>query len=115
VVLLCDQHGVAIEHRGEEALGDQFRFWGPWLGGVWSEEVEGTNGIGTCIAEKRPITVHLSQHFRARHIALSCIRPRWVGRHVRAACRSVSERAQRNWLRRRPKRNSRVLLAGGAI
>jgi transcriptional regulator of acetoin/glycerol metabolism len=72
VVLLCDQHGVAIEHRGEEALGDQFRFWGPWLGGVWSEEVEGTNGIGTCIAEKRPITVHLSQHFRARHIALSC-------------------------------------------
>jgi AraC-like DNA-binding protein len=72
VVLLCDRYGVAIEHRGEEALGDQFKFWGPWLGGVWSEEVEGTNGIGTCIAEKRPITVHLSQHFRARHITLSC-------------------------------------------
>jgi AraC-like DNA-binding protein len=71
-VLLCDHHGIAIEHRGEEALGDQFKFWGPWLGGVWSEEVEGTNGIGTCIAEKRPITVHLSQHFRARHITLSC-------------------------------------------
>jgi AraC-like DNA-binding protein len=72
VVLLCDRYGVAIEHRGEETLGDQFKFWGPWLGGVWSEEVEGTNGIGTCIAEKRPITVHLSQHFRARHITLSC-------------------------------------------
>jgi AraC-like DNA-binding protein len=71
-VLLCDHRGVAIEHRGEEALSDQFKFWGPWLGGVWSEEVEGTNGIGTCIAEKRPITVHLSQHFRARHITLSC-------------------------------------------
>jgi AraC-like DNA-binding protein len=72
VVLLCNQHGVAIEHRGEEALGDQFKCWGPWLGGVWSEEAEGTNGIGTCIAEKRPITVHLRQHFRARHITLSC-------------------------------------------
>jgi AraC-like DNA-binding protein len=71
-VLLCDHHGIAVEHRGEEAFGDQFKFWGSWLGGVWSEEVEGTNGIGTCIAEKRPITVHLSQHFRARHVTLSC-------------------------------------------
>jgi transcriptional regulator of acetoin/glycerol metabolism len=24
---------------------------------VWSEEVEGTNGIGTCIVEERPVTV----------------------------------------------------------
>src|SRR5271170_7349018 len=23
-VLLCDHHGIAVEHRGEEALGDQF-------------------------------------------------------------------------------------------
>src|SRR5205807_7875396 len=29
-------------------------------------------GIGTCIAEKRPITVHRGQHFRSRHIDLSC-------------------------------------------
>ena len=33
-----------------------------------AEEIEGTNGIGTCIAEERPITVHRSQHFRSRHI-----------------------------------------------
>jgi transcriptional regulator of acetoin/glycerol metabolism len=45
---------------------------GTWLGGVWSEEVEGTNGIGTCIAEERPVTVHRSQHFRSRHLNLSC-------------------------------------------
>jgi len=31
-----------------------------------------TNGIGTCIAEQRPITVHQTQHFRARHGSLSC-------------------------------------------
>jgi transcriptional regulator of acetoin/glycerol metabolism/AraC-like DNA-binding protein len=36
------------------------------------EEIEGTNGIGTCIAEERPVTVHRSQHFRSRHINLSC-------------------------------------------
>ena len=50
----------------------QFQYWGTWLGGVWSEEMEGTNGIGTCIAEERPVTVHRSQHFRSRHINLSC-------------------------------------------
>jgi AraC-like DNA-binding protein len=72
VVLLCDTTGVAIEHRGDEALADSFRYWGTWLGGVWSEEVEGTNGIGTCLVEQRPVTIHRSQHFRSRHINLSC-------------------------------------------
>ena len=72
VILLCDKDGLVIEHRGEESEAAQFRRWGTWLGGVWSEEAEGTNGIGTCLAEGRPITVHRSQHFRARHITLSC-------------------------------------------
>jgi transcriptional regulator of acetoin/glycerol metabolism len=71
-VLLCDGSGVAVEHRGEDARESQFEYWGTWLGGVWSEEVEGTNGIGTCIVEERPVTVHRSQHFRSRHINLSC-------------------------------------------
>jgi transcriptional regulator of acetoin/glycerol metabolism len=39
---------------------------------VWSEEVEGTNAIGTSISELRAVTVHGAQHFRARHISLSC-------------------------------------------
>src|ERR1700732_5354990 len=71
-VLLCDSSGVAVAHRGENALASQFQYWGTWLGGVWSEEAEGTNGIGTVIAEERPVTVHRSQHFRSSHINLSC-------------------------------------------
>src|ERR1700688_95798 len=73
-VLLCDSSGVAVAHRGEAPPESQFQYWGTWLGGVWSEEVEGTNGIGTCIADERPVTVHRSQHFRSRHINLSCSR-----------------------------------------
>jgi len=72
VVLLCDRRGVAIHHRGDEAKAGEFKHWGIWLGGVWSEESEGTNGIGTCIAEQRPVLVHASQHFRSRHTQLSC-------------------------------------------
>jgi transcriptional regulator of acetoin/glycerol metabolism len=71
-VLFCDSSGVAVEHRGEDARASQFEYWGTWLGGVWSEEMEGTNGIGTCIVEERPVTIHRSQHFRSRHINLSC-------------------------------------------
>jgi transcriptional regulator of acetoin/glycerol metabolism/AraC-like DNA-binding protein len=71
-VLFCDTAGVAVEHRGEDTEANRFEYWGTWLGGVWSEEIEGTNGIGTCIAEERPVTVHRSQHFRSRHINLSC-------------------------------------------
>jgi AraC-like DNA-binding protein len=71
-ILFCDTAGVAIEHRGDDTQASRFEYWGTWLGGVWAEEIEGTNGIGTCIAEERPVTVHRSQHFRSRHMNLSC-------------------------------------------
>lgn len=71
-LLFCDMTGSVIAHRGEETEADQFVSWGTWLGGVWSESVEGTNGIGTCIAEERPVTIHRGQHFRSRHRNLSC-------------------------------------------
>jgi AraC-like DNA-binding protein len=72
VVLLCDKDGVVIHHRGDESLADAFKYWGIWLGGVWSEQIEGTNGIGTCITDQRPAIVHRGQHFRTRHSNLSC-------------------------------------------
>lgn len=71
-ILFCDTAGVAVEHRGDDSDADRFRYWGTWLGGVWSEAAEGTNGIGTCIAEERPVTIHRSQHYRTRHVDLSC-------------------------------------------
>jgi transcriptional regulator of acetoin/glycerol metabolism len=72
IVLLCDRDGVAIDYRANAADAQQFRHCGIYLGGVWSEEVEGTNAIGTSISELRAVTVHGAQHFRARHISLSC-------------------------------------------
>src|ERR1700734_3903537 len=72
VVLLCNSEGVAIHHRGDESKADDFKQWGIWLGGVWSEQVEGTNGIGTCITERQPVLVHCGQHYRTRHAGLTC-------------------------------------------
>jgi AraC-like DNA-binding protein/PAS domain-containing protein len=72
VVLLCNKDGVAVHHRGDESRSDDFKNWGIWLGGVWSEQIEGTNGIGTCITEQRPVLVHCGQHYRSRHSKLTC-------------------------------------------
>lgn len=72
-VLLTDRHGVAIERRGAPNDDDTFQSWRLWPGGVWSEEREGTNGIGTCLAESRPLIIQRDQHFHSRNTGLTCI------------------------------------------
>jgi transcriptional regulator of acetoin/glycerol metabolism len=42
------------------------------LGALWDERHEGTNGIGTCLAEGCPVTVHREEHFRGYNLSLSC-------------------------------------------
>lgn len=71
-VLLADRNGVSVDRRGAASDDETFRAWGLWTGTVWSENCEGTNGIGTCLAEQRALTVHCDQHFYARNTLLSC-------------------------------------------
>jgi transcriptional regulator of acetoin/glycerol metabolism/DNA-binding CsgD family transcriptional regulator len=71
-VLLTSTDGVVVDFRGDNSRTSELQHWGIWDGAVWSEDVEGTNGIGTCIAEERPVTIHRTQHFRERHTSLSC-------------------------------------------
>lgn len=71
-VLLADRNGVPVDRRGATLDDETFQSWGLWTGTVWSEDCEGTNGIGTCLAEQRALTVHRDQHFYARNTLLSC-------------------------------------------
>ncbi|WP_237152438.1 GAF domain-containing protein [Oryzibacter oryziterrae] len=71
-VLLADRNGVPIERRGAAGDDATFRDWGLWVGTQWSESAEGTNGIGTALAEQRPVTIHRDQHFFSRNALLSC-------------------------------------------
>lgn len=71
-VLLADRNGVPVERRGAAGDDRTFQHWGLWTGTVWSEESEGTNGIGTCLVEERALTVHRDQHFHSRNTGLSC-------------------------------------------
>ncbi|MBU2484950.1 MAG: GAF domain-containing protein [Alphaproteobacteria bacterium] len=71
-VLLADSDGVIIARRGAVQDDRTFDEWGLWTGAVWSEQREGTNGIGTCLVEKRALTIHKDQHFQAKNTDLSC-------------------------------------------
>lgn len=71
-VMLADRDGVPVERRGSRGDDDSFEHWGLWTGCVWSEESEGTNGIGTCLVEQRALTIHRNQHFFTRNTLLSC-------------------------------------------
>lgn len=72
-VLLADPDGVPLDRRGAGAEDGAFREWGLWTGTVWSEARQGTNGIGTAIAERRTVTIRRDQHYLARNTALSCM------------------------------------------
>ena len=71
-VVLADANGVAVDRRGATTDDKTFREWGLWTGSLWSENSEGTNGIGTCIVEKRALTIHKEQHFHSKNTSLSC-------------------------------------------
>ncbi|MGD0184322.1 MAG: helix-turn-helix domain-containing protein [Roseiarcus sp.] len=71
-VMLADRSGVVIDRRGAACDDSTFDAWGLWTGAVWSENCEGTNGIGTGLVEQRPLTIHCDQHFFTRNAGLSC-------------------------------------------
>jgi transcriptional regulator of acetoin/glycerol metabolism len=71
-LLLTDASGIILCEKIDPTLRSLFRSAGLLIGADWSELHEGTNGIGTCISVDRPVTVHRSEHFRTRHIGLSC-------------------------------------------
>ncbi|UWR12351.1 GAF domain-containing protein [Sulfitobacter mediterraneus] len=72
-VLLTDDDGVVLDQRISEADAPVFEAWGLCVGADWSEQTEGTNGIGTCLAEQRRVIIHRDEHFYARNTAMSCI------------------------------------------
>ncbi len=72
-VLLCDADGIALERRCRIADQAVFESWGLCAGADWSEAQEGTNGIGTCLAERRRVIIDRDEHFMARNTAMSCI------------------------------------------
>jgi transcriptional regulator of acetoin/glycerol metabolism len=72
VLLLCTAEGIAIDYLGDPRDEQEHRAAGLCPGTVWQESLAGTCGVGTCLEERRAVTVHRNDHFFAPFTTLSC-------------------------------------------
>ena len=72
-VNLADANATMLFSRlPAEADAKMFLDWKIYTGSNFAETFEGTNGLGTALAEQRPILVHRDEHFRAQWHLFSC-------------------------------------------
>jgi sigma-54 dependent transcriptional regulator, acetoin dehydrogenase operon transcriptional activator AcoR len=72
ILTLTNAQGVAVLARYASSLRAEAEFARTVAGSVWLEEHQGTNGIGTCLQEKMPLSVVMDDHFGVRLVGLSC-------------------------------------------
>lgn len=72
-VLLTDADGILLDRRASAADAPVFDAWALAPGADWSEAAQGTNGVGTCLAEGRGVIIHRDQHFLSANTGMSCI------------------------------------------
>ncbi|MES9826711.1 MAG: sigma-54-dependent Fis family transcriptional regulator [Candidatus Thiodiazotropha sp.] len=71
-ILLTDSDGVIVNYVSDPVFTNTAANTGLQLGAVWAEHTQGTNGMGTCLIEKRPLIVHKNDHFFSQNTHLSC-------------------------------------------
>lgn len=72
-VNLADANATMLFSRlPGEADARMFMDWKIYTGSNFAETFEGTNGLGTALAEQKPILVHRDEHFRAQWHMFSC-------------------------------------------
>jgi sigma-54 dependent transcriptional regulator, acetoin dehydrogenase operon transcriptional activator AcoR len=72
VVVLTDATGVVLHTVGDPDFVEKAQQVTLQPGGLWTEDVNGTNAIGTCLIEKVPVTVHSGEHFIEINQFLTC-------------------------------------------
>jgi transcriptional regulator of acetoin/glycerol metabolism len=72
-VVMSDIDGVILASQSQDGDRMVFDQWGLATGAVWSEAQQGTNGIGTCAIEQRPVVIHRDQHFKSQNTQMSCM------------------------------------------
>ncbi len=71
-IMVVDPDGYVLGYRGDREFTEIGHANGLRLGSNWSEPTQGTNAMGTCIAERKPLLIHHTDHFFARNISLTC-------------------------------------------
>lgn len=71
-ILLADKEGVVLNYVGDPMFNGSASRAALQVGAVWSERAQGTNGMGTCLIEKRPLVIHQEEHFFTKNTSLTC-------------------------------------------
>jgi transcriptional regulator of acetoin/glycerol metabolism len=71
-VVLVDADGVIVHQVSSVPFGEAVAADGLRVGALWSEREAGTNGMGTCLAERDCIAVCQHEHFYPRYTSLTC-------------------------------------------
>lgn len=71
-ILLSDPDGVVLKYVGDPIFTNAAASTGLQAGAIWHERFQGTNGIGTCLVEQRPLVIHQDHHFFDKNTRLTC-------------------------------------------
>lgn len=71
-ILLTDADGVVLNYVGDPMFTGTASRTALQTGAIWSEQAQGTNGMGTCLVEKRPLVIHQDEHFFSKNTKLTC-------------------------------------------
>lgn len=71
-ILLTDHDGVVLNYVGDPMFTSTAVKTALQTGAVWNEKTQGTNGMGTCLVEKRPLIIHQDEHFFSKNTRLTC-------------------------------------------
>ena len=71
-ILLTDHDGVVLNYVGDPMFTGTASRTALQTGAVWSEQNQGTNGMGTCLVEKQPLVIHRDEHFFTKNTRLTC-------------------------------------------
>lgn len=71
-VLISDAEGATVKTFTDSDLALELQSKGIRLGTLWQEAIVGTNGLGTCLEENRPVTVDASDHYSKTLHSFSC-------------------------------------------
>lgn len=72
VVMLSDAQGVVIQYRSTASSVNKYTGLRVLPGSIWTEDRQGTNGVGLCLREQRPLSVVQDEHFSSKLASLSC-------------------------------------------
>jgi len=72
VVMLTDAQGVVVHFRSAAAVVDRCSNLRVLPGSIWTEDRQGTTGVGLCLREQKALSVVMGEHFATKLTALSC-------------------------------------------